>query len=145
MANKLAPEWLTEPKDANAFPAAIWPSSAARTTTGELELGGVPVSELTSQFGTPLYVIDEDEFRARAISVKTAFEQAAAGIGTSAKVYYAGKVFLAGAVIKWVDELGLNIDVSSAGELAAALASAMVMPKVSKREGMATKRHCSSS
>jgi diaminopimelate decarboxylase len=123
MANKLAPEWLKEPKDANAFPATIWPKDAKRTASGELELGGVPVSELTSQFGTPLYVIDEDEFRARANSVRTAFEAAAAGIGTSAKVYYAGKVFLSGAAIKWVEELGLNLDVSSAGELAAALAS----------------------
>jgi diaminopimelate decarboxylase len=123
MANKLAPEWLKEPRNANAFETAIWPASARRTSTGELEIGGVPVSELTSQFGTPLYVIDEDEFRARAKSVKGAFDSAAAAIGTTAKVYYAGKVFLSGAVIKWVDELGLNVDVASAGELALALAA----------------------
>lgn len=123
MANPLAPTWLREPKDANTLPASIWPSSASRSATGEVEIGGVPVSELTSQFGTPLYVIDEEEFRSRALSVKAAFENAAQEIGTSAKIYYAGKVFLAGAVIRWVDELGLNIDVSSAGELALALAS----------------------
>jgi diaminopimelate decarboxylase len=123
MANKLAPEWIKEPRDANAFEAAIWPSSARRTSSGELEIGGVPASELTSQFGTPLYVIDEDEFRARALSVKGAFDLAAKAIGTTAKVYYAGKVFLSGAVVKWVDELGLNVDVASAGELALALAA----------------------
>jgi len=123
MPNKLAPAWLKAPKDLNGLPSAIWPASAARSTGGELEIGGVAVSELTSQFGTPLYVIDEDEFRARATSVKTAFVDAAEAIGTSAKIYYAGKVFLAGAVISWVDELGLNVDVSSAGELALALAS----------------------
>ena len=123
MANKLAPEWLKAPKDANALPATIWPGSAARSATGEVEIGGVPVSELTSQFGTPLYVIDEEEFRERALSVKSAFVDASQAIGTTAKVYYAGKVFLAGAAIRWVDELGLNIDVSSAGELALALAS----------------------
>ncbi|MFM1785512.1 MAG: hypothetical protein RLZZ108_536 [Actinomycetota bacterium] len=130
MANKLAPEWLQEPKDANAFPATIWPRDAKRLGTGELELGGVPVSELTAQFGTPLYVIDEDEFRARARSVKTAFDAAAKSIGSSAKVYYAGKVFLAGAVVRWVDELGLNVDVSSAGELALALASGIDPKKI---------------
>ena len=123
MANKLAPEWLSEPRNANAFEATIWPASARRTSTGELEIGGVPASELTSQFGTPLYVIDEDEFRARALGVKGAFDSAARAIGTTAKVYYAGKVFLSGAVVKWVDELGLNVDVASAGELALALAA----------------------
>lgn len=123
MANKLAPTWLKTPKDLNALPSNIWPGSAARSASGELEIGGVPVSELTSQFGTPLYVIDEDEFHARARSVQSAFVEAAESIGTTAKIYYAGKVFLAGAAIRWVDELGLNVDVSSAGELALALAS----------------------
>ena len=123
MANKLAPAWLSEPKDPNGFPSAIWPRESTRTTTGEMQLGGVPGSELTSQFGTPLYVIDEDEFRARAKSVQKAFEDAAAKIGSSAKVYYAGKVLLAGAVVRWIDELGLNVDVASAGELALTLAA----------------------
>jgi diaminopimelate decarboxylase len=123
MSNKLSPAWLKKPQDLNDLPSTIWPGSAARSTSGELEIGGVPVSELTSQFGTPLYVIDEDEFRARARSVQSAFVDAAAAIGTTAKIYYAGKVFLAGAAIRWVDELGLNVDVSSAGELALALAS----------------------
>ena len=123
MANKLAPTWLKTPKDLNALPSNIWPGSAARSASGEMEIGGVPVSELTSQFGTPLYVIDEDEFHARARSVQSAFEEAAESIGTTAKIYYAGKVFLAGAAVRWVDELGLNVDVSSAGELALALAS----------------------
>lgn len=123
MSNPLAPSWLKEPKDLNLLPATIWPGSATRSSGGEIEIGGVPVSELTSQFGTPLYVVDEDEFRARALSVKSAFVEAAEAIGTSAKIYYAGKVFLTGAVIRWVEELGLNVDVSSAGELALALAS----------------------
>ena len=123
MANKLAPTWLKTPKDLNALPSTIWPGSAARSASGEMEIGGVPVSELTSQFGTPLYVIDEDEFHARARSVQSAFVEAAESIGTTAKIYYASKVFLAGAAVRWVDELGLNVDVSSAGELALALAS----------------------
>ena len=123
MASKLKPSWLKQPKDINAFSPAIWPRDAKRNASGELELGGVAVSELTSQFGTPLYVIDEDEFRARALSVKNALQDAAKKIGTTAKVYYAGKVFLSGAVVKWVDELGLNVDVASAGELALVLAS----------------------
>lgn len=107
----------------NDFPATIWPKTAQRGATGELEIGGLPISELTSQFGTPLYVIDEQEFRARATSVREALQSAAASIGTTAKVYYAGKVFLAGAIVPMVEELGLNLDVASAGELALALAA----------------------
>lgn len=123
MANPLAPATLRVPKDINDFPASIWPRDARRQATGDLELAGVAVSELTSQFGTPLYVIDEDEFRRRASEVREALESAAKSIGTTAKVYYAGKAFLSAAVVKWIDELGLNIDVASGGELALALAS----------------------
>jgi diaminopimelate decarboxylase len=126
----LAPHWLKVPKDLNAFPNSIWPASAARNSGGELEIAGVPVSELTAQFGTPLYVIDEQEFRTRAKAVSNAFTKAAAHIGTTAKVYYAGKVFLSGAIVKLVDELGLNLDVASAGELALALASGIDTAKV---------------
>ena len=123
MTNKLAPKWLATPKDLNEFSPNIWPRSARRLTNGDLEIGGVAASELTAQFGTPLYVIDEDEFRARAIEVRDALESAASGIGTTAKVYYAGKAFLSSAVVRWINDLGLNIDVASAGELALALGS----------------------
>ena len=124
----LAPEWLKKPGDINEFPSKLWPSSALRSKAGELIVGGVSASELTSQFGTPLYVIDEDEFRKRANSVRDALQSQAKAHGVDAKVYYAGKVFLAGAVVRWVDELGLNLDVASAGELALAL-TAGIDPK----------------
>ncbi len=45
-----------------------------------------------------------------------------AGIGTTAKVYYAGKAFLSTEVVRWVAEAGLGVDVASDGELAVALA-----------------------
>ena len=122
MSNHLAPDWLQYPSDVNALDSKVWPRHASRRATGEVEIAGVTVSELATQFGTPLYVIDEDDFRARALSTRNVLGDAAKKIGTEAKVYYASKAFLSTEIVSWIDELGLNIDVASGGELAAALA-----------------------
>lgn len=120
-----SPAWLATPTDLNAVDANLWPANFARNSDGEVSIGGVPVSELTAQFGTPLYVIDQADFFARATRVKSALVTAAEGIGSTAKVYYAGKAFLSTEVAAWIQELGLNLDVASGGELAAALAGGM--------------------
>lgn len=126
----VVPEWLQKPKDLNSISARVWPATAHRGTDGELTIGGVTVDELVNQFGTPLYVVDEQDFRSRATAVKAALTGAAARIGTTAKVYYASKAFLCTQVVEWVDELGLSIDVSSAGELAAALAGGIAPERI---------------
>ena len=123
MSNPLAPEWLDEPTDINGIDNRVWPRHFVRQATGEVTIADVSVRELAAQFGTPLYVIDEDDFRARATSVKNALQAAAKSIGTTAKVYYASKAFMSVEIATWINELGLNIDVASGGELAAALAS----------------------
>ena len=119
----IKPNWLTVPTDNNLLTERIWPSSATRDSDGEVVFGGVPVSDLTAQFGTPLYVVDQTEFERNAKSVKASLEGAAQKIGTEATVYYAGKALLSAEVVRWIDRLGLNIDVSSGGELALALAA----------------------
>lgn len=119
----LAPEWLEVPRDLNAIDARVWPTNLRRDRHGELSFNGLlTVDELANTYGTPLYVIDEDDFRQRATGIKKALESAAARIGTTAKVYYASKAFMCTEIVSWIDELGLSIDVASAGELAAALA-----------------------
>lgn len=120
---QIKPDWLSQPKDVNALTERIWPSGASRDSDGEVVFGGVPVSDLTAQFGTPLYVIDQDEFNRDATAVKLALELAAKKIGSEATVYYAGKALLSTEIVRWIDRLDLNIDVSSAGELAIALAA----------------------
>jgi diaminopimelate decarboxylase len=125
MASKLsviAPEWLKIPGDINSIDAKVWPANVKRDSNGELVVAGVTVDELANQFGTPLYVYDQDDFMERAQGIKNALQEAAARIGTSAKVYYASKAFLCTEIVTWVDQLGLSIDVASGGELAAALA-----------------------
>ena len=119
----IKPSWLTEPKDNNQLTERIWPASSVRDSDGEVVFADVPVSDLTAQFGTPLYVIDQTEFERNAKSVKAALEGASKKIGSEATVYYAGKAFLSTEVVRWIDRLGLNIDVASGGELAIALAA----------------------
>ena len=91
---------------------AVWPRSLARRD-GVLTLAGRDVRELAARFGTPAYLLDEADFRARCREYVEAFPG-----GT---VYYAAKAFLCTAVARWVAEEGLGLDVSSGGELAVAL------------------------
>jgi diaminopimelate decarboxylase len=122
-ANPLAPSWLAHPDDANALPASVWPDSAERASDGQLSIAGVSAAELVQNFGTPLYVVDEAHARRRARQLKDAFDREFAAVGSSAKVYYAGKAFLCTEVARWVTDEGLGVDVCSGGELAVALAA----------------------
>lgn len=122
-ASALAPSWLPHPADANALPATVWPASADRAVDGAIRVGGRALTDLAAEFGTPLFVMDEGDVRARAQRVRVAFATAFAAVGGRVEVYYAGKAFLSTAVARWVTEEGLRIDVASGGELAVALAA----------------------
>ena len=122
-SNPLAPAWLVEPADANALPAAVWSHNVRRSAGGELEIARVSASALVAEFGTPVYVVDEADARSRAGGIRESFDREFARVGSSAKVYYAGKAFLCTEVARWVTEAGLNIDVASGGEMAVALAA----------------------
>jgi diaminopimelate decarboxylase len=121
-ASPLAPGWLVHPDDANALAPTVWPSSAERSD-GAIRVAGAALADLAAEFGTPLYVVDERDARDRAVAVRSAFDDAFAGVGSSAHVYYAGKAFLCTTVARWMVEEGLRIDVASEGELAVALAA----------------------
>ncbi|WP_053203217.1 diaminopimelate decarboxylase [Jiangella muralis] len=116
-AGHRGPSWLREPDDVNALYPGLWSAGVARDDDGVLRVAGVSVKELATEFGTPLYVIDEDDFRARARAFRSAFGAVLGG----ADVYYAGKAFLSVATARWVADEGLNLDVCSGGELAVAL------------------------
>ncbi|HVE98946.1 MAG TPA: diaminopimelate decarboxylase [Mycobacteriales bacterium] len=98
---------------------AVWPSTAVRNAAGALEIGGLDVRDLVAEHGTPLLVLDEDDLRARCRAWRAAFDGWPAG----ADVAYAGKAFLAKAVVRVVAEEGLGLDVCTGGELAVALAA----------------------
>lgn len=103
------------PADVNGLDPAIWPTSAVRAG-GVVALGGVPLTELAAEYGTPALFLDEHDLRARARAYASAFGDAA--------VYYAGKAFLCTAVARWINDEGLGLDVCTGGELAVALAAA---------------------
>ena len=92
----------------------VWPRSTVRGADGAVSFGGVGVAELADQYGTPLFVIDEDDFRARCREIAAAF-------GGGANVHYAAKAFLCSEIARWVDQEGLSLDVATGGELAIAL------------------------
>lgn len=95
----------------------IWPRTAERTADGALSVGGCDVRALAREFGTPLFVVDEADIRARATEYKAAYDDESHPFD----VYYASKAFASVGVLRWVHESGLGADVASGGELAVAL------------------------
>ena len=118
-----APPWLGVPSDPNALVGALWAKTVRRGDSGELTVGGVAVGDIAARFGTPVYVVDEADLRARARDYATSFGQAFQPLCGGADVYYAGKAFLCTEVARWVVDEGLFIDTCSGTELAVALAA----------------------
>jgi diaminopimelate decarboxylase len=100
--------------DMAALIPQIWPRNLSRGDDGVVRVAGVAVTELAEQYRTPLFVIDEDDFRGRCREMAAAF-------GGGANVHYAAKAFLCSEIARWVAEEGLSLDVASGGELAVAL------------------------
>jgi diaminopimelate decarboxylase len=102
------------PDELGALDPHVWPRSAQRID-GELHLGGLSATELARTHGTPLFVLDEDDFRGRAEDFADAF--------AGADVHYASKAFLCGQVARWIADDGLHLDACSGNELSLALAA----------------------
>lgn len=92
----------------------VWPLNMVRDDAGVAVIAGIPVTDLAHECGTPLFVIDEDDFRSRCREIAAAF-------GGGANVHYAAKAFLCTEIARWIDEEGLCLDVCTGGELAVAL------------------------
>ncbi|MER5972951.1 diaminopimelate decarboxylase [Streptomyces sp. NPDC002055] len=103
------------PRRDDAEDFAIWPASARSAADGDATVGGVSLAEAADRFGTPVYLLDEDEVRERCRTYRAAFPDA--------DIVYAAKAFLSRAVAHWVREEGLGLDVCSAGELGLAVAT----------------------
>ena len=103
------PGLMPEPSDE----PVLWPQTAARNTGGALTIGGVDVATLAREFGTPVYILDEQDFRSRARAWRNAMPDG--------DVFYATKAFLCTTVARWMHEEGIGLDVSTGGELAVAI------------------------
>lgn len=111
------PGWLDVPEDLNALDPALWPMGTHRDDGGRLVVGGVSIPDVAAQYGTPTYLLDEADFRARARSFADSFK--------GWDVFYAGKALLTRTVARWVEEEGLGLDVTTLGEMKVALAGGM--------------------
>ena len=93
-------------------PFSLLPDSSEVDENGELTIGGCNVAEIAAEYGTPVFVYDEQHLRSRC-------REAVASFGS--EVAYAGKAFLCIAMAKLVNEEGMCLDVASAGELYTAI------------------------
>ncbi|MDG1488728.1 MAG: diaminopimelate decarboxylase, partial [Actinomycetota bacterium] len=93
-------------------PFSLLPDSSEVDEKGELTIGGCNIAEIAAEYGTPVFVYDEQHLRSRC-------REAVASFGS--EVAYAGKAFLCIAMAKLVSEEGMCLDVASAGELYTAI------------------------
>ena len=98
----------------SAVPFSLLPDSSTAGEDGSLWIGGCSTLQLAEEFGTPLFIYDEEHLRARCRETVASFGDQAV---------YAGKAFLCLAMANLAHEEGLRIDVASGGELFVALAA----------------------
>ncbi|MEV6393369.1 diaminopimelate decarboxylase [Streptomyces sp. NPDC051907] len=115
--------YTAPPTDLNALDEKVWARTVGRNGDGVVTVGGIEVTRLAEEFGTPAYFLDEADFRARCRAWAEAF-------GKDADVFYAGKAFLSRAIVRWLKEEGLNLDVCSGGELTTALDAGMPAERI---------------
>jgi diaminopimelate decarboxylase len=104
----------------------MWSSSV--TTGAELSIADITAKTLAKEFGTPTFFIDEADFRERALAWDKALKDS---FGSHAgTVYYASKAFICTELARWIEEIGIGIDVSTGGEMAVALAGGINPAKI---------------
>jgi len=117
-----APPVPADTEALHALSPHVWPSTATRSdgadlTARSVSIAGIDVRDLATRFGTPLFVLDEADFRSRAAAFREAYDDPQA----PADVFYAGKAFLSATVARWVADEGLGLDVCTGGELLTAV------------------------
>ncbi len=84
-----------EASEVDALPGHVWPRNSGRAADGVVRIGGVAVDQLAAEFGTPLFVVDEADFRGRCREMADAFDGAE-------NVNYASKAFLSAEIARWI-------------------------------------------
>lgn len=102
--------------------ASPWPITATRDDDGVLVVGGVRMTDLADRYGTPLWVVDEDDLRTRCRAYRDAFP--------GVDVAYASKAWCTVGILQIVVEEGLWVDVASGGELHTADVAGVPMDQV---------------
>ena len=98
---------------------SVLPMSADVSEDGGLTVGGLRVSELAAQYGTPLYIYDESTVRGMCRDFVGAFGDRY----EDSTIEYSSKAFSNPAILQVVQSEGLSLDVVTGGELAVAIAA----------------------
>jgi diaminopimelate decarboxylase len=105
------------------YPTSLFSSNLKFTDEnqygGALSIAGCPAEKLVKEYGSPIFVLDQDDFFLRTKAWQAALNES---FGTG-KLYYAAKSFICVEVAKWLKELKVGLDVCTGGELAVALAA----------------------
>ena len=99
----------------------VLPKTTGIATEGHLSIGSCNIHDLANQYGTPLYIFDELDFRETAQEFRKEFGKRWGNI----TILYAAKAYLSGPITKIVNQENLGMDVVSGTELAIALKSGM--------------------
>ncbi|MEY3374102.1 MAG: hypothetical protein RIT18_733, partial [Actinomycetota bacterium] len=99
---------------------SIWPNSATRSL-GELQIGGCTVTAIAARYGTPIFVLDESDFKSRIEKWSGSFRSIFGD--STGDVFYAAKAFISVEVAKMINQGGISLDVCTGGELAVARAA----------------------
>jgi len=113
-------------KNKNVPRLVLFPQTAEVDKKDRLMIGGCDTVALAREFGTPLYIFDETDLRRRCREFKTEFGQRY----SDTTVSYSPKAFTSQAMIRLVQEEGLDLDVVSGGELGFARAADFPMARV---------------
>ena len=98
-----------------------------RTPEGVLTFAGYDVTKLAKQYGTPLYLMDEERIRANCRMYLQAFHQ---NFGWDALPLYASKAASFRRIYQIMAEEGMGVDVVSSGELYTALSAGFPAEKI---------------
>lgn len=104
----------------------VLPLTAKVSSNNHLIIGGCDTIFLSKEFGTPLFVLDEESIRSQCRRYLKAFRDR----NSRSEVIYAGKAFLSLTLCKLIKEEELSLDVSSGGELYLATKARFPMEKV---------------
>ncbi|OLP18920.1 diaminopimelate decarboxylase [Leptolyngbya sp. 'hensonii'] len=105
----------------------LMPLTARLSPAGHLEIGGCDVPALVQQFGSPLYILDEETLRTTCSQYRKSLQQSYPG---ESQVLYASKAWNCLAVCAIVASEGLGLDVVSGGELYTALQAGVSPEKI---------------
>ncbi|MBN3896526.1 MAG: diaminopimelate decarboxylase [Nostoc sp. NOS(2021)] len=123
-------QYLPQRRDTNPNPSPnqeLLPLTARVHDHDLLEIGGCDVTTLVKQFGSPLYILDEETLRSACQQYRDAFKQYYKG---ESQVLYASKAWNCLAVCAIAASEGLGIDVVSGGELYTALQAGVSPNKI---------------